>query len=96
MEDVDKFDEINIKFIIPADDMDNYGEIMAEEIHSYNIYKTDADVSPGSCRTKVILMPIFSTRGADVSQVMKVKFRENFKKTSLKQDFRKRAGLWHT
>ena len=32
MEDVDKFDEINIKFIIPADDMANYGEIMAVEV----------------------------------------------------------------
>ena len=41
-----------------------------------------ADVSLGSRRTKVLLMPIFSTRGADVSQVMKVKFRGNFKKTS--------------
>ena len=45
MEYVDKFNEIKIKFIIPTDDVHNYGEIMVEEIHSYNIYKTDANNS---------------------------------------------------
>ena len=40
MEDVDKFKEINIKFIMPAADVDNYGEIMTDN----NIYDEAEDV----------------------------------------------------